>query len=148
MPDDGHRYELIDGSLIATPALSQRHQPAIVGLTVVLHRARPNSIKVLVPPFDVALGTDTVTQPELLVARRSDFTERDLPTAPLLAGEVLSPNTRHVDLELKRARYETRAARRTGQSSAYVQVADVVGDERYTATMPYAVCVCPADLRG
>lgn len=45
-------------------------------------------------------------QPDILVARRVDYTDRDLPTAPLLAVEVLSPSTRLIDLNLKKARYE------------------------------------------
>ncbi|MGY4719341.1 Uma2 family endonuclease [Naumannella huperziae] len=35
-----------------------------------------------------------------------DFAERDLPAAPLLAVEILSPSTRLIDLNLKRARYQ------------------------------------------
>jgi Uma2 family endonuclease len=48
----------------------------------------------------------TELQPDVLVARHADFTDRDLPTAPLLAVEVLSPGTRLIDLNLKRAAYE------------------------------------------
>jgi Uma2 family endonuclease len=54
--------------------------------------------------MDVVLADDTVLQPDALVARRSDLSERDLPAAPLLAVEVLSPSTRHIDLTLKRSR--------------------------------------------
>lgn len=57
-------------------------------------------------PFDVALADDTVVQPDVLVARRSDLTEHDPPTAPVPVVEVLSPRTRHIDLALKRARFE------------------------------------------
>jgi Uma2 family endonuclease len=105
LPDDGRRHELIDGALVVTPAPSQRHQTVVVNLIVALKAACPDDLKVLVAPFDVALAPDTVVQPDVLVARRSDLTERDLPTAPVLAVEVLSPSTRNIDLHLKRARY-------------------------------------------
>ena len=81
MPDDGHRYELIDGCLIVSPAPSRRHQRVVVNLTVLLHPRCPEDLEVLVAPFDVALSDDSVVQPDLLVARRSDLTDRDLPTA-------------------------------------------------------------------
>src|SRR5699024_2011909 len=105
MPDDGHRYELIDGSLVVTPAPTPRHQRAVARLLVVLHSTCPDNLDVLTAPLDEALASDTVVQPDLLVAPRTAFTERDLPTAPLLAVEVLSPSTRNVDLALKHARY-------------------------------------------
>lgn len=160
MPDDGHRYELIDGTLIVTPAPSRRHQTVSFRLGVVLDAACPKDLQVLAAPFDVALADDTVVQPDLLVALRSDFTERDLPVAPLLAIEVLSPSTRRVDLTLKRSRYEaagcpsywvvdpdgpslTAWELRDGE---YVEVAHVVGDEEYVASAPYDVTVSPALL--
>jgi hypothetical protein len=52
----------------------------------------------------------------VLVARRDDFTERDLPVAPLLAAEVLSTSTRRIDVSLKRPATRPPVARRTGSS--------------------------------
>jgi len=160
MPDDGHRYELIDGTLIVTPAPSRNHQTIVGGIHLVLAHACPSDLHVLFAPFDVALREDTVMQPDLLVARRADFTERDLPVAPLLAVEVLSPSTRHIDLTLKRARYEAAGCTsywvvdRDGptltawelRDDAYVEVAHVVGDEQFAATAPYDVTFSPTQL--
>ena len=160
MPDDGHRYELIDGTLVVTPAPSRRHQRMSFRLGVVLDAARPSNLEVLAAPFDVALSDGSVLQPDLVVAPRSGFTEDDLPVAPQLVVEVLSPSTRRVDLTLKRSTYEeagcpsywvvdpdgptlTAWELRDGQ---YVEVAHVSGDEQYTATAPFQVIVCPARL--
>ena len=104
LPDDGRRHELIDGSLVVTPAPSWRHQSVIGKLYLLLESRRPEELEMLFAPFDVALADDTVVEPDLLVARREHFTEKDLPRAPLLAVEVVSPSTRHIDLHLKRAR--------------------------------------------
>ncbi len=101
MPDDGHRYELIDGALVVTPAPSYRHQRAIGKLFVLLERHCPAEMVVLFAPSDVALGDDTVMQPDLLVARRSDLTQCDLPTAPALrrGGAVAEHEANRSDLE-------------------------------------------------
>ncbi|MGH3444347.1 MAG: Uma2 family endonuclease, partial [Nocardioidaceae bacterium] len=85
LPDDGHRYELIDGTLIVSPASRPRHQDAVLELAVLLRQRCPRHLKVFVAPLDVALGSDTLLQPDVLVARRSDLTERDLPAPPVLA---------------------------------------------------------------
>jgi Uma2 family endonuclease len=106
MPDDGNRYELIDGALIVTPAPSWQHQAAVVDLTVRLNSLCPPELRVFVAPLDVAYADDTVMQPDVLVVRRSDLGERNLEGHPVLAVEVLSPGTRHLDLAFKRARYE------------------------------------------
>jgi len=160
MPEDGHRYELIDGALIVTPAPSATHQTIVVELVVILRERCPPDLKVLVAPFDVALADDTVMQPDLLVARRRELTERDLPAAPLLAVEVLSPSTRRIDLTLKRSRYEAAGCAHYWvvdpiqpaitawqlRSGAYVEVGHVQGRDVMSAHEPFPVDVTPAEL--
>lgn len=99
-------------------------------------------------------------QPDLLVARREDFTEKYLPTAPLLVVEILSPSTHRVDLNLKKAAYEqagvasywvvdpsvSRLMAWELHDGAFAQVAEVAADEAWTAQLPYAVTVVPAAL--
>jgi Uma2 family endonuclease len=160
MPDDGHRYELVDGTLIVTPAPSTRHQTVVVQLTRLLLEHRAEGLKVLVAPFDVVLTDNTVLQPDVLVARRVDFTDRDLPGPPLLAVEVISPSTRRIDRMLKRSRYEAAGCASYWvidpdepsltawelRGGEYAEVAHVVGDQQFAAETPYPVTVSPATL--
>ena len=110
MPDDGRRYELIDGSLVVTPAPSPQHQMVAGQLHLLLAAACPDELLVLFAPVDVALDDHSVLQPDLLVTPRSSVTTRDILAAPLLAVEILSPSTRHIDLGLKKARLEREPA--------------------------------------
>lgn len=160
VPDDGHRYELIDGALVVTPAPSMRHQRAVLNLAVRLRQTCPDEWEVFVAPFAVALADDTELQPDVLVARRADLAERDLPASPVLVVEVLSPSTRLVDLNLKKARFEVAGTpaywvvdpiepRLTAwelRGSAYVEVADVTADEVFETTVPFPVTIVPASL--
>ncbi len=72
-----------------------------------LDAACPPEFQVIPAPFDVVLAVDTVMQPDILVGRISELTDADLPAAPVLAVEVLSPSTRLFDLVLKRSRFES-----------------------------------------
>lgn len=159
-PHDGRRYELVDGALVVTPAPSRPHQRAVGNLYVVLRNGCPADLEVMLSPFDVALGADTVLQPDLLVGRREDFTDRDLPVPPLLAVEVLSPSTRRIDLMLKWSRLEAAGCPSYWvidtdtpsliawelRDGAYVQVAKVTGAEEFRAIHPFPATVVPADL--
>jgi Uma2 family endonuclease len=160
MPDDGHRYELVDGVLVVSPSPRRVHQRAVLRLLRLLDDACPAELEVLGAPFDVVLASDTVMIPDVLVARRSDFTDRDLPTAPVLVVEVLSPSTRRFDLMLKRSRFEAAGANAYWvvdpdepyliawelRAGSYVEVAHVSADEPYHATVPFAVTVVPSSL--
>jgi Uma2 family endonuclease len=160
MPDDGHRYELIDGVLVVSPAPKPLHQRVVGNLFYDLRLACPPDLEVLFAPLDVVLSADTVMQADLLVARREDFTESELPVAPLLAVEVLSRNTRRIDLMLKFSRFEAAGCVSYWvvdpdtpsliawelRDGAYTQVAKVVGDQQARLTRPYDVTVVPANL--
>jgi Uma2 family endonuclease len=160
MPDDGHRYELVDGVLVVSPAPSWLHQRAVGRLFQMLVEACPDDCEVILAPFDVVLADDTVMEPDVLVARRADLTPRDLPAPPLLAVEVLSPSTRRFDLTLKRSRFEAAGVASywvvdpdepsltawdlTG--GRYVEVARVRGEQTYAAQRPYHLVVSPGAL--
>jgi len=161
MPDDGHRYELIDGTLLVSPAPMLRHQLAVTRLLRLLTDASPTELIALPAPFDVVLADRTVFQPDVLLARKSDLTARDLPAPPVLAVEVLSPSSRSIDRILKYARYAEAGiahywiidpdepaltAHRLRPDGSYQQVAHAIGDEPYEATEPVLVTIVPSAL--
>jgi Uma2 family endonuclease len=159
-PDDGRRYELIDGVLIVTPAPGLAHQRAVLRLVVLLDATAPPDVEVVVAPFDVVLDDATVVEPDVVVARRSDLTAKNLPAAPLLAVEVLSKSTRRIDRTRKFEKYQRSGIRAYWlvdplvpslvawelRDGAYVQVAEVNGAEAFTTSVPFDVTVVPAEL--
>jgi len=106
LPPDGYRQELLDGCLLVTPAPNTAHQRAVTRLWRLLDAGCPPDLEAFVAPLDVVLGEATALQPDVLVARRRDVGYANVSAAPLLAVEVLSPSTRRVDLTMKRARFE------------------------------------------
>ena len=160
MPEDGHRYELVDGVLLVTPAPSGLHQRCVLRLAVLLELARPAEHELLFAPFDVRLSRTTVLEPDLLVFRKGEATPARLERAPLLVVEVLSPSTRRIDLGTKLLAYQDAGVpaywlvdpavpgltvlRLAGGS--YVEEAVVTGEEAYDADFPYPVTVVPARL--
>lgn len=160
MPDDGHRYELIDGALIVTPAPGLSHQTVVTNLAALLIPLCPPDLKALVAPFDVDLAEDTRVQPDVLVAPRTNFDGRRLEGAPTLVVEVLSPSTRHLDPGLKRARYATAGCPSYWivdppepsviayelAGDAYREVGRATGDEALALRLWFPVTLIPAVL--
>lgn len=107
MPDDGRRYELIDGVLLVTPSPFVQHQWLVGEVFAALHAACPADLRTFGAPLDVRLSERTVVQPDVLVVRADDARGTRVTGIPLLCVEVLSDSTRGHDLLLKRERYES-----------------------------------------
>ena len=106
MPEDGRRYQLIEGDLDVTPAPSATHQRVSRNLEFFLtdHIRRHRLGVILYAPIDVLLAPDTVVQPDVVFVsreRRSLVTERGIEGPPDLVVEVLSPKTRRLDRTTK-----------------------------------------------
>ena len=110
-PDDGNRYELIDGELVVTPAPRYLHQGAILELIRLLDPwlLKAGTASLLMSPADISLGEDEILQPDLFVYRSADgkpVREWSDIVSLLLVIEVLSPSTAKYDRQLKRRRYQ------------------------------------------
>jgi Uma2 family endonuclease len=161
MPDDGNRYEVIDGMLIVTPAPGWHHQEMAASAYIALREACPRDLRVMIAPFALRTAFDSEVQPDVLVTRYVDLTPKNLPVPPLLVVETLSPSTALHDRNTKKAHYERMGVPSYWlldptdpggltvfelQDAAYVQVTHVVGDEPYTAQRPFPVTITPARL--
>jgi Uma2 family endonuclease len=166
LPDDGHRYELIDGVLVVSPSPVWAHQAAQAALNRLLYAACPSDLRVVGAPFDWRSGQSTLLIPDILVTRlealRAVPGGRYLVEPPLLAVEVLSPSTRRFDRLSKQSVYQDagvasywlvdpapEAPSLTAlelSGGRYVEVAQIRGGDSWTAERPFAVTVRPEDL--
>ena len=112
LPDDGQRYELIDGFVHVTPAPGLPHQLVAGHLYYLLKQYLGGSTvgRALISPSDVRRGerTRNRVQPDVFVVR---LVEGALPAYPfamsdiLLAVEVPSPGNPSYDYQTKRMLY-------------------------------------------
>ncbi len=107
-PDDGKRYELVQGDLFVTPSPSPLHQRVSRRLMRQLedyfHRRALG--EVFDAPIDLILTNHDVLVPDLLVVSEpKHITKRGIEGPPLLIVEILSPSTRKQDRGVKARRY-------------------------------------------
>ncbi|MFF0489794.1 Uma2 family endonuclease [Nocardia sp. NPDC004068] len=93
IPENGLRYEVLNGQLVVSPAPTPLHQKLLTGLFAVLETAAPQSFWVL-PGVGVLSGEDEPI-PDLIVGRgRVDMDATGIPADQvLLAVEIVSPPT-------------------------------------------------------
>jgi Uma2 family endonuclease len=161
-PDDGRRWELIDGSLVVSPAPFLRHQVAVREIVAILQAARTSDTIVVPSPYDWRVAATTESfQPDAVVIRRSDSDlDGPLRATPLLIVEVLSGDDAR-DRVFKRARYEALGVSAYWlvdttdpvtitelrlESGRYVERATVSGRAKFATDWPYAVRLTPAAL--
>jgi Uma2 family endonuclease len=115
LPDDGNRYEVIDGELFVTPAPSVVHQRAVLELALlVAPYVRAHRIgEALIAPADVVVyGPHKFVQPDLFVVPLVNGAPMRAWAEVgrlLLAVEVLSPSTERTDRGRKRNLYKEKA---------------------------------------
>jgi Uma2 family endonuclease len=110
LPDDGRRYEILDGELAVSPAPGTRHQGVSGNLAFILHgHVREHRLgRVYAAPIDVILSRRTIVQPDLVfvaAGRESIITERAIEGHPDLVVEILSPDSSRRDRVAKARLY-------------------------------------------
>jgi Uma2 family endonuclease len=165
MPDDGRRYELIDGMLIVSPAAGPPHQRVAFLLGIVLEEACPDDLVVFGGPVNVRFSFRSALEPDVVVARVADVegARARLTSTPVLVAEVLSPDSVLRDLNLKKAAYERfgipsywvvdpdldRPALRAFElddHGVYGEAACVTGAGTFRAVRPFSVEIVPDRL--
>jgi Uma2 family endonuclease len=115
LPDDGLRYEIIDGFLFSEPSPWLAHQRALSSLLLILHaHVRERGLGEVFTRLDVILDQRTVVVPDLVFVARERagiVTERAVEGAPDLITEVLSEGTVRRDRVAKRNAYARHGVR-------------------------------------
>lgn len=136
MPDDGKRYELIDGELYELPTPNEPHQRASRNLIVL---ALPEIIRVGAEWYHaptsvfLPLGRERVVEPDLLVYFRggaASRSHRGVEGAPDLVVEILCPSNPEHDLREKRAWYAEAGVREYWLVSPEAMMVEVLVLER------------------
>ena len=111
MPEDGKRYEIIEGDLSMTPAPGPRHQAVQLRLgSLLLAYLDKHAVgRVFLSPIDLVLSMVDVVQPDLLFvgqSRSNIIAEKNIVGIPNLIVEILSPSSTTRDQEEKPNLYQ------------------------------------------
>lgn len=109
-PDDGYRYEILDGEMVKEPAPLEPHQATLRRLVFMLgdYLGDEERERLYFAPFAVILDDHNVVQPDLLYVRASRHAivqEKGVFGPPDFVVEILSPSTKKRDLVTKRDIY-------------------------------------------
>lgn len=107
LPDDGNRYEVIDGEVCVTPAPGIPHQRVAANLFVLLREyVMRHGIGEMIWDVDVLFVSGQFLRPDMVfVPPDAELSDRGVESAPALVVEVLSPHSRRIDRIKKPPRY-------------------------------------------
>lgn len=162
LPDDGRRYEIIEGDLCESPAPSMKHQWTATQLTAVLgaHVYDNDLGHLYSAPTDVYLSDGSIVQPDVLFISRERLhivTDPNVRGAPDLVIEIISPSSVTTDQETKRDLYAQFGVRHywvfepaarwvrafeLGADGVYELVAEAAGNAPFSAP-PFVGLVIP-----
>mgnify|MGYP001241772288 FL=1 len=145
-PDDGQRYELLDGVLLVTPSPGADHQVVATRLASAILGGLGSVPDIPVTAPGVVIHEDgTQLEPDVLVYRKPGPIGRDWrgPRELWLAIEVLSPGSRIYDRDFKRDAYLTLGVQEVWlvdlqERAVYVSRRDSPRDQRAVGRLPYA----------
>lgn len=111
LPDDGNRYEVVEGELLVTPAPGEVHQRAVSKLHFELegYVTSQGIGEAFTSPADIELDAHGLVQPDLFVNGLVDgrpVRGWNAGAPRLLFVEVLSPGTARQDRIAKRIRFQ------------------------------------------
>jgi Uma2 family endonuclease len=109
-PDDGNRYEIIDGEVFVSPPPITAHQWTSAELTWLLGSyIRQHAIgRLFYAPFAVMLSPNDIFEPDIVFIsedRMPLVDDKGMRGAPDLCIEIASPSTRTYDRTIKFERY-------------------------------------------
>jgi Uma2 family endonuclease len=110
LPNDGRRYEIVNGVLLMAPAPNPEHQGIVALLMhyLVVQIQFAGLGRVLPGPVDVVLGPKNVYQPDAVVILNEHMErvqEKSIVGAPDLVVEIASPSTAMFDRVVKYEMY-------------------------------------------
>ena len=111
LPDDGQRYEIVQGVLMISPAPEMAHQGVIQRISKYLDERifTPRLGLVFTSPVDVVLSARTTVQPDVLVILKEHVNRvqpKRIVGVPDLVVEVISPGSATYDRLVKYSVYE------------------------------------------
>jgi Uma2 family endonuclease len=106
LPDDGRRWELIDGSLIVSPSATTDHNTIAMWIANALWDSNPSSKFMVGLDQSATIDTHNEPRPDVIVASSEFLQQSPFPMASAqLVVEVISPTSVLRDTETKRALY-------------------------------------------
>lgn len=116
LPNDGKRYEIIEGELYMTASPFYAHQRASHELDYLLTDfVKEHDLgEVLTAPFDVVLSMTDIVEPDILFIAKERLhiiTKKNIIAAPDLVIEIISESTEKVDRVQKKTLYEKYGAK-------------------------------------
>jgi Uma2 family endonuclease len=112
LPEDGNRFEVINGELIMVAAPNISHQFVSGNIYLALYNfvQKKQLGRILYAPADVVLSKSNVVQPDILFISKENssiITEKNIAGAPDLIIEIISPSSAYYDLLEKKELYAT-----------------------------------------
>src|SRR5689334_3185039 len=106
LPDNGPRFQLIEGELYMSPVPNRYHQVISRNIAFLLlkHLEKNPLGELYHAPFDVYLSEHDVFQPDIVFVRKKNFdvlTDAGIEGTPDFVVEILSPSNAYLDKQAK-----------------------------------------------